>query len=166
MTVLIRTAVERRKQLQARAAAMGIDEAYISLLVDQFYRRVRDHPMLGPIFDKKIGENWDAHLLNMKAFWTSVALNAGDYSGKPVPKHVQLTDVRPAHFNIWLGLFRRTLEDTAPSPEVVIYFMERAERIAQSLQFAMFSIPEITQKSSRETAERNTGPAPGRAQKI
>ena len=56
---------------------MGIDEAYISLLVDTFYERIRDHAVLGPIFAEKIGDNWGPHLARMKDFWASVALNAG-----------------------------------------------------------------------------------------
>ena len=36
-----------------------------------------------------------------------------------------------------------TLRDTASTPEAVDYFMERAERIAQSLQLAMFGYPGV-----------------------
>lgn len=131
-------AQERRSEIQARAAAMGIDEAYISILVDTFYERVRAQPLIGPIFDRVIGDNWDMHLARMKAFWESVALNAGRYSGKPVPAHQKLTDVQPWHFKIWLALFRKTLEDTAPTHAAIEYFMVRADRIAESLQLAMF----------------------------
>ena len=46
---------------------------------------------------------------------------------------------RPWHFDIWLAPFRKTLEDTAPSPAVVPYFMEPAERISDSLKQAMFN---------------------------
>ena len=139
----IRTAEQRRAEIQAKAAAMGIDEVYVSQLVDCFYGRVRAHPLLGPVFEEVIGENWDRHLRTMKDFWASVAFNAGRYGGKPVPAHKKLTKVQPWHFNIWLALFRQTLEDTAPSPAAVLYFMERAERIAQSLQLAMFGLPEL-----------------------
>lgn len=147
MDASVQTADVRRAQIQADAAAMGIDDAYISVLVDTFYERIRDNPLIGPIFENAIGDNWDAHLARMKDFWASVALNAGRYSGKPVPKHQKLIDgqqpTQPGHFNIWLALFRETLEETAPSPGAVVYFMERAERIAQSLQFAMFGAPEL-----------------------
>ena len=136
-----------RAQVQAEAAEMGIDDAYISLLVDAFYERIRAHALIGPIFENAIGDNWTPHLSRMKDFWASVALNAGRYNGKPVPKHQQLTKGEPSvqswHFNIWLALFRETLEETAPSPGVVDYFMERAERIAKSLELAMFGVPGI-----------------------
>lgn len=137
----VRSAEERREEIRANAAAMGIDEAFISTLVETFYARIREHPLLGPIFENAIGDDWDRHLATMKNFWASVALNAGLYSGKPVPAHAKHTQIQPWHFNIWLALFEQTLKDTAPTPGAVLYFMERAERIAQSLQLAMFGLP-------------------------
>ena len=107
MSDAIISANERRAAIQAHAAAIGIDEDYISLVVDTFYANVRAQPLLGPIFEREIGAGWDRHLAT----------------------------------KIWLALFRQTLEDTAPTPEAVAYVMERAERIAESLQLAMFGFP-------------------------
>lgn len=132
------SAEEKRAGIRARAAGIGIDEAYISRLVDSFYARVRADAMLGPIFEQAIGDRWEPHLARMKAFWASVALNAGVYSGRPVPIHQRLEGVSARHFGHWLALFRETLTETAPSVEAVDYFMLRAERIAASLQIAMF----------------------------
>ncbi len=138
-----RTAEQRRRDIQENAQRLGIDEAYVSLLVDTFYGRVRKDAVLGPIFDNAIGDDWDHHLAKMKDFWASVAFNAGRYSGTPVPKHQALTSVRTEDFDIWLRLFRETLNDTAPKPEAIPYFMERAERIATSLRYAMFGLKEL-----------------------
>jgi hemoglobin len=146
MTGAVTTAHERRAEIQRHANAIGIDEAYISLLVDEFYSRIRAHAVLGPIFDQAIGDRWDHHLPRMKSFWASVALNAGTYSGQPVPAHRKLTQVEQSHFAIWLTLFRQTLEDTASTPEAVAYFMVRANRIAESLQLAMFGFPGLPVK--------------------
>jgi hemoglobin len=140
------TAHQRRSEIQRLANAMGIDEAYISVLVDEFYARIRAHEVLGPIFEEAIGDRWDHHLPRMKSFWASVALNAGTYSGQPVPVHKKLINVEQPHFQIWLALFRQTLEDTASSPDAVDYFMERANRIAESLQLAMFGFPGLPVK--------------------
>ncbi len=129
--------LQRRAAITARAAAMGIDEAYISTLVETFYTRIRADSELGPIFAKEV-RDWDIHLQKMKAFWSSVALASGRYSGKPVPAHQKLDDVRPQHFARWLHIFRDVLTDTAPSPQAAMYFAQRAEAIARSLQFAMF----------------------------
>ena len=132
---------ERRDAIRAHAASLGIDDTYICDLVEAFYARVRGHDELGPVFDKAIGDNWPQHLSRMKDFWASVTLNAGRYSGKPVPAHKQHASIRPEHFTIWLGLFEQTLVETAPSREAVDYFMERANRISQSLQMALFGLP-------------------------
>ncbi len=137
----VKSAQVRRAEIQAHAQSLGIDEAYISVLVETFYGRIREDELIGPIFDNAIGDNWDHHLGTMKAFWASVALNAGHYSGKPVPAHKKHASIQPEHFKIWLALFRQTLDDTAPTSGAVNYFMERAERIALSLQLALFGIP-------------------------
>ena len=143
MTYRVRSAEDRRREIQEHAARLGIDEAFVSKLVDSFYARVRAHPMLGPIFAAEIKDNWDPHLAKMKDFWSSVAMSTGRYSGKPFPAHMKLTGVTPAHFNIWLALFRLTLEDISENPETVDYFMERADRIAQNFQFGMFELQNL-----------------------
>ncbi len=142
----LNSAHERRADIRRRANAIGVDEAYISLLVDEFYKRVRNTKTLGPIFDDAIGDRWGHHLPRMKSFWASVALSAGVYSGQPVPAHKKLTQVDKGHFSIWLKLFEETLEETAPTPEAVEYFMVRARRIAESLQLAMFGSPSLPVK--------------------
>ena len=146
MTYRVRSAEQRRAEIQAHAAAMGIDDAFISLLVETFYARVHAHDRLGPVFAGAI-EDWDTHLPKMKDFWSSVAMNTGRYSGKPVPAHQKLSGVSKEDFAVWLGLFEKTLTDIAPSSEVVPYFMERAHRIAQSLQLAMFGLPSLSSEN-------------------
>ncbi len=131
-------APERRVQLQFNAAALGVDEAYISTLVDTFYTAVRADPLIGPVFQNAIGSEWDVHLARMKDFWASIALNAGRYSGQPMVVHRQLADIQPWHFNIWLTLFEKTLRDTAPNESVVDFFLTRANAIASRLQMGIF----------------------------
>ena len=140
MTYQIRSAEDRRREIQENAERLGIDEAFVSNLVENFYARVRAHPLLGPVFQNEIDDNWAPHLATMKDFWSSVAMNTGRYSGKPFPAHMKLTGITPAHFNIWLALFRLTLEELSDSAETVEYFMERANRIARSFQLGMFEL--------------------------
>ena len=136
----LRSRAERHAEIQVNAAALGIDEAFISKLVDRFYSHIRADDRIGPIFEAAIGEDWAPHLQTMKDFWASVALNAGRYSGKPVPAHALHRQIQPADFKVWLSLFEETLHEVAPTPGAVPYFMERAERIAQSLQLALFGL--------------------------
>ncbi|VAW21064.1 Truncated hemoglobins [hydrothermal vent metagenome] len=137
---VVRSADQRRADIQERARIIGVDEAYISTLVGIFYQRIRKDEVLGPIFNEAI-DDWGPHLEKMKKFWSAVALNTGAYSGRPVPAHQKLSSVTSDHFARWLALFKETLEDTAPTPQAVDYFMERAERIAKSLQLATVTNP-------------------------
>ena len=73
----------------------------------------------------------------MTDFWCSVILKDGSYSGRPVPAHLKLKQVREEDFEVWLRYFRATAEETCP-PGVAVTFIDRAERIARSLILAMF----------------------------
>jgi len=134
---------ERRAIQQENIAALGIDEAYIAVLVDTFYGHIRKHKTLGPIFNNAIQSNWDKHLDRMKDFWSSLVLQSKRYSGNPMALHKKQTAIEKQHFEQWLTLFQQTLIDTAPNDDVVSFFMSRAERIADNLQFAMFRQPLI-----------------------
>ena len=115
-------------------AETGIDEAMIARLVDGFYDRVRADPLLGPVFEARISD-WGPHLEQMRLFWSSVALMSGVYHGRPMPKHLPLP-VDGRHFDRWLELFRQTARELCP-PAAADHFIERAERIAESLELGI-----------------------------
>jgi hemoglobin len=133
-------ATAARQKIRADAAAIGVDEAFISKLVDEFYDRVRMHPQLGPVFNGAV-DDWPDHLSKLKSFWESVALNAGVYSGRPMQAHLKVSTIEPAHFGEWLYLFEQTLRDIAPTEAAVEYFMVRASRIGESLKLGLFFRP-------------------------
>lgn len=129
------TPAERREQIVADITARtGITEAMIERLVRSFYERVRADEMLGPIFDARI-RDWEPHLQQMCAFWSSVALMSGRYHGAPMPKHLPLP-VDATHFDRWLALFEATAAEVCP-PEAAAHFLERAHRIAASLELGV-----------------------------
>ncbi|HET7885398.1 MAG TPA: group III truncated hemoglobin [Bradyrhizobium sp.] len=129
------TAVERREQIVADITSRtGITEAMIERLVHTFYDRVRADAMLAPIFEARI-RDWQPHLQQMCAFWSSVALMSGRYHGAPMPKHLPLP-VDAAHFDRWLQLFEATASEVCP-PEAAAHFVERARRIAASLELGV-----------------------------
>ncbi len=130
-----------RQKIREDAALIGIDEAFISKLVDTFYERVRQHPQLGPVFNGTV-DDWPEHLAKLKSFWESVALSAGAYSGRPMQAHMRVPAIEPAHFGQWLYLFEQTLRDIAPNEAVVEYFMVRASRIGESLKLGLFFRPD------------------------
>lgn len=133
-------ALAARQKIRDDAAAIGIDEAFISRLVEEFYDRVRRHERLGPMFDGVVTD-WPEHLDKLKAFWASVALNAGTYSGRPMQAHMRVPAIEPAHFGEWLYLFEQTLRDLAPDEAAVDYFMVRASRIGESFKLGLFYRP-------------------------
>jgi hemoglobin len=129
------TGAERRAQLSADIAEKtGITEATIERLVRGFYAKVRTDALLAPIFEARI-RDWEPHLAQMCAFWSSVALMSGRYHGTPMLKHLPLP-VDAAHFDRWLALFEATAREIC-SPEAAAHFVERARRIAASLELGI-----------------------------
>ncbi len=125
------------RQLQAAAEIAertGIDAAMIDRLVRAFYGKVREDEVLAPVFAARITD-WEPHLARMCEFWSSVALMTGVYHGRPMEKHLPLP-VDGRHFDRWLRLFRETAREVCP-PAAAAHFIERAERIAQSLEMGI-----------------------------
>lgn len=114
---------------------VGVTEPMIKDLVHTFYARVRRDSILGPIFNAEV-EDWDEHLSLLCAFWSSVTLMTGRYKGKPIPAHVRLPGISNGHFARWLALFAETAREICP-PAAADLFINRSERIAQSLQLAL-----------------------------
>jgi hemoglobin len=126
---------ERRKAATDRIRTeTGIDEAMIDRLVETFYAKVRDDALIGPVFAERV-EDWSPHLAQMKLFWSSVALSTGVYQGRPMPKHLPLP-IDATHFDRWLALFEATAREVCP-PVAAAHFMERARRIAESLELGV-----------------------------
>jgi hemoglobin len=129
------TGAERREAITAEIAERtGITEAMIERLVRGFYVKVRSDAVLAPVFDSKI-EDWEPHLAQMCAFWSSVALMSGRYHGTPMVKHAPLP-VDADHFDRWLELFEATAVELCP-PQAAAHFVERARRIAASLEMGI-----------------------------
>jgi hemoglobin len=112
----------------------GIDDAMIDRLVRAFYARARLDPLLGPIFERHVGD-WEAHFARMGDFWSSVALMSGRYHGQPMAAHFPLPIDTP-HFNRWLELFAAAAREICP-PAAAAHFIERAHRIADSLELGI-----------------------------
>lgn len=119
---------------KAPGLEVGITEPMIHELVHTFYAKVRQDDLLGPIFNSHV-EDWPEHLDRLCAFWSSVALMTGRYKGKPVPAHAKLPGISAEHFAHWLALFAETARRVCP-PAAAEFFIERSQRIAQSLQLA------------------------------
>lgn len=129
------TAAERRERITAEIVERtGITESMIERLVRGFYAKVRADAVLAPIFEARILD-WEPHLQQMCAFWSSVALMSGRYHGNPMVKHLPLP-IDADHFDRWLALFEVTAREICP-PEAEAHFVERARRIAASLELGI-----------------------------
>lgn len=123
---------ERRAALtQEVVDRTGIDDAMIERLVRTFYGRVRQDPLLAPIFTEAV-EDWEEHIQTLCRFWSSVALMTGRYSGRPMAAHAPLP-VERQHFLRWLKLFEATAHEVCP-PAAAELFIDRAKKIAESLR--------------------------------
>lgn len=126
---------ESRAAITAEIAERtGIDDAMIERLVRGFYAKVQADDVIGPVFAERI-KDWEPHLQRMFAFWSSVALLTGRYSGTPMPIHMKLP-VDAEHFDRWLALFEATARELCP-PAAAEHFIERARNIANSLEMGV-----------------------------
>jgi hemoglobin len=116
----------------------SVTETSISLLIDGFYAKARRDPVLGKVFDSAIAaDEWPEHLATMRRFWSSVMLTSGRYSGNPVAVHRAVLGLERAMFPRWLQLFEQTAHELF-APETASLFIDKAHRIAASLELAVF----------------------------
>jgi hemoglobin len=101
-------------------------------LVHAFYERVRQDPVLGPIFNAHV-DDWDHHLAKLVDFWSTILRRTGRrFTGTPMPKHVALPGLTADLFQRWLTLFRETA-DAQPNRAMGERACAMAGRIAESL---------------------------------
>lgn len=81
----------------------------VIVMVNRFYDSVRTDDLLGPIFNKVIGDHWAIHLEKMYSFWQTVLLHEFAYKGSPFPPHRKLP-IEAKHFDRWLALFNASID--------------------------------------------------------
>ena len=88
----------------------------VQLLVNAFYKKIREDQLLAPVFTARIPDNaWPQHLQIMYNFWASVLLAHNAYHGNPFPKHNGLA-IGSHHFDRWITLFHKTIDDNFSGP--------------------------------------------------
>ena len=123
----------RPPPLPPDGAVTGLDEAMIEALVRRFYGSAREDALLGPVFARVT--DWEHHIARICAFWSSVALRTGRYSGQPMRAHLPL-GLEPAHFARWMALFGDTAREICP-PAAAALLIARARRIGESLMLGI-----------------------------
>lgn len=113
-----------------------LNEAALAAVVTSFYARVRQDPLLAPIFNDAI-EDWPGHMGKLAAFWSSVMLGTGRYKGQPMAAHLRHAGaITPAMFTRWLSLWTGTTDAMMAQPAATA-LQEKAARIAESLQLGI-----------------------------
>lgn len=105
----------------------------IRILVDQFYRKVRQDELLKDVFETIIQDRLGEHLEKMYRFWQTVLLDEHTYQGSPFVPHAHLP-VEKAHFDRWIQLFVETVDDNF-SGEKAQRAKWQGERMAEMFHF-------------------------------
>ncbi|WP_019039100.1 group III truncated hemoglobin [Psychroflexus tropicus] len=118
----------------------------VSLLVTEFYKKIRADEDIGFFFNKSI-QDWDEHLEKLTDFWETNLLFKRNYKGNPKQAHLEVDhnfnqSIEQKHFGVWLNLWFETINE---------YFegdlANRAKNNARNMAFHIF----MTIYKSRET---------------
>jgi hemoglobin len=111
----------------------------VELLVNEFYRKVRQDEQLGHIFDEVIKLDWEHHIPILCDFWDTILLDAGNYTRNAMAVHFDVNkkiSLLPQHFTTWLFLFDETIDELFQG-ETADLAKKRAHSIAQLMQLKM-----------------------------
>ncbi len=109
-----------------------VDLPGLTDLVHGFYADVRVDALLGPVFEAALQGRWEAHLVRMVDFWSTVALDSQRYRANVLQRHGSLQGVTPAHFAAWVRLWQRHTEQRF-TPEVAQPLQQAAHGVARAL---------------------------------
>jgi hemoglobin len=83
-------------------------------LVRAFYEKALVDPIIGWLFTDIAKMDLEEHVPRITAFWETILLGAGTYSGGAFAPHVALhmkARLQRGHFERWLGLWRATVDE-------------------------------------------------------
>ena len=113
----------------------NVTAGQIELVVKEFYRRARNHAVLGPIFTAKVAD-WPQHETKIIAFWANAILHQRDYQGNPMQVHKAAGNVHAGHFAQWLSLFDAVLHEALDETAAKAW-SALAHRIGAGLRFGL-----------------------------
>lgn len=87
----------------------------ITRLLHSFYSDVRQHAVIGPIFNQQI-KDWPAHIAKIAEFWARATGGPSTYAGAMPLKHLPL-GLQPEHFRAWLDLWDFNCRRNLPAQE-------------------------------------------------
>jgi hemoglobin len=90
----------------------------IKLFVNEFYKKVQEDALIGPIFLEKIPGDWQPHLNKLYAFWNAALFSVPGFKGNPFAMHAPLK-IEQQHFDRWLVLFAETIDTNFEGPMAI-----------------------------------------------
>ncbi|WP_152205635.1 group III truncated hemoglobin [Marinobacter changyiensis] len=111
---------------------MDLDNpAAIHRMVQIFYCRLLDDPVMEPVFLEVAGVHLADHLPLIEGYWCKMLLGEDTYHRNMVYHHEQLHDqmaLSDEHFELWFKHFNRTLDDCFEGP-----YTEKARSLARKI---------------------------------
>jgi hemoglobin len=133
-SIPFRNSIERRATItRGIQEETGLNEVGLERLVRSVYDTARRDDVIGRLSNGV--RDWEKHIAAITTFWSSVGLLSGRYHGPPLAAHVPLP-LQPLDFARWPVLFEQTARAVC-SPEGTDYLMEKAHRIAGSLEMGL-----------------------------
>lgn len=121
----------RKEPRPGRVTAEVIGLGNIRRVVDEFYERVREDPVLGPRFE--VVSDWSEHKARIAHFWW-VVLGGAAYEScryRVVQTH-RTVGVRGVEIEHWLGIFADCVRSSLPEP-LAEAWLHRARTMGRSL---------------------------------
>ena len=113
----------------------------VELMVNTFYDKVRQHVVIGPVFNEII-DDWPEHLSRLADFWETNLFFVRAYKGNPLQAHIAVDkhfnhSIHQAHFGHWLQLWFETLDELFQGRNTELA-KERARKMAHVLFMRIF----------------------------
>ena len=106
----------------------------VERLVRAFYGRAMTDPIIGFIFTDVAHLDLEAHVPEISSFWETILLGARSYGGGAFAPHAALharAELRAAHFERWLVLWRETVDELFSGPRAELA-KSHAARVARA----------------------------------
>lgn len=105
---------------EAMGGAVGIRK-----LVEAFYPKVQEHPLLAPLFPEDITPVVEKQYMFLTQFFGGPPLFSEEY-GHPMMRGRHMPfPITPERAEAWLGCMRKALEETGWDPDLQLAVLER-----------------------------------------
>ncbi len=117
------------------------NRADISILLHQFYDKIRADEEISPYFNELI-HDWESHLEKLTDFWETNLFGIRKYSGNMIQIHNKVDEhfngqINANEFGIWLNYWFQTLDSLFEGQNVEI-LKYRARRMGTNIYINMF----------------------------